>query len=70
MAAGQIRLAQVLQLKVKGTDTALPVPFGGLAEMRAAFQAAHRARFGFDPGEARAGHRGGARPRRWGGRRT
>ena len=37
---------------MKGTDTALPVGFGELAAMRAAFQAAHRARFGFDPGDA------------------
>jgi 5-oxoprolinase (ATP-hydrolysing) len=47
-----IRLVQTLHLKVKGTDTALPVRFGELGEMRAEFQAAHRARFGFDPGDA------------------
>ena len=47
-----IRLRQTLHLKVKGTDTALPVAFGDLGAMRAAFAAAHRARFGFDPGEA------------------
>jgi 5-oxoprolinase (ATP-hydrolysing) len=40
-----------LHLKVAGTDTALAVPFGSEAEMRAAFVALHRARFGFDPGE-------------------
>ena len=43
---------QTLLLKVKGTDTALPVSFAELAAMQAAFQAAHRARFGFDPGDA------------------
>ncbi len=52
VAAGHISVAQVLLVKVKGTDTALPVPFGGVEEVRAAFHAAHRARFGFDPGEA------------------
>jgi 5-oxoprolinase (ATP-hydrolysing) len=47
-----IRLGHVLHLKVKGTDTPLPIRFGEIAAMRAAFQAAHRARFGFDPGDA------------------
>jgi 5-oxoprolinase (ATP-hydrolysing) len=39
-------------LKVKGTDTALPVAFGAMAEVRAAFGESHRARFGFDAGDA------------------
>ena len=47
-----VRLRASLFLKVKGTDTALEVGFDGEAAMRAAFAAAHRARFGFDPGEA------------------
>jgi 5-oxoprolinase (ATP-hydrolysing) len=47
-----IRLRQTLHLKVKGTDTALPIAFDELGPMRAAFQAAHRSRFGFDPGDA------------------
>ncbi len=34
-------------LKYEGTDTALPIPFGDTAAMRAAFEAAHRQRFGF-----------------------
>ena len=34
-------------LKYEGTDTALPVPFGDTAALRAAFEAAHRQRFGF-----------------------
>ena len=38
-------------LKVEGTDTALAVPFGTMAEMRRAFGEAHRQRFGFDPGD-------------------
>ncbi len=48
----QIRLEQILHLKVKGTDTALPVAFAPLDTLQAAFAEAHRARFGFDPGEA------------------
>ncbi|MBA3324765.1 MAG: hydantoinase B/oxoprolinase family protein, partial [Rhodobacteraceae bacterium] len=47
-----IRLRQTLHLKVRGADAALPVAFGDLGELRAAFAATHRARFGFDPGEA------------------
>jgi 5-oxoprolinase (ATP-hydrolysing) len=35
------------QLRYQGTDTALEVPFGEVAGMRAAFEEAHRARFGF-----------------------
>ncbi|WEK44649.1 MAG: hydantoinase B/oxoprolinase family protein [Candidatus Sphingomonas colombiensis] len=34
-------------LRYAGTDTALPVPVGTLSAMREAFEAAHRARFGF-----------------------
>ncbi|MEM9791361.1 MAG: hydantoinase B/oxoprolinase family protein [Pseudomonadota bacterium] len=48
---GQISVATTAHLKVKGTDTALPVPFDTLAEMVRAFGDAHRARFGFDPGD-------------------
>ncbi|MFT3973985.1 MAG: hydantoinase B/oxoprolinase family protein [Amaricoccus sp.] len=49
--AAAIRLRQILHLKVKGTDTALPVAFGPLADLRTRFAQAHRARFGFDPGD-------------------
>ena len=52
VAPAEVAVAQVVHLKVKGTDTALPVGFGTVAAMRAAFGAAHRARFGFDPGDA------------------
>jgi 5-oxoprolinase (ATP-hydrolysing) len=52
VAESHIALAQTLHLKVRGTDTALPVKFGDLVAMRAEFQAAHRSRFGFDPGAA------------------
>jgi 5-oxoprolinase (ATP-hydrolysing) len=34
-------------IRYAGTDTALEVPAGSLEEMKSAFQAAHRARFGF-----------------------
>ncbi|MFO1209394.1 MAG: hydantoinase B/oxoprolinase family protein [Amaricoccus sp.] len=52
VAPAAIRVARRLLVKVRGTDTALAVGFDGLAAMRAAFGAAHRARFGFDPGDA------------------
>src|SRR5712671_936631 len=34
-------------VRYAGTDTALVVPFGSLAEMKKSFEAAHKARFGF-----------------------
>src|SRR5712671_713617 len=34
-------------VRYAGTDTALVVPFGSLAEMKRSFEAAHKARFGF-----------------------
>ncbi|MFV3074202.1 hydantoinase B/oxoprolinase family protein [Niveispirillum fermenti] len=43
-----IRRTCTARMKVAGTDAALEVPFGSPAEMRAAFAAAHRQRFGFD----------------------
>ncbi len=51
VAESDITLATTLHLKVKGTDTSLPIPFAGEAEMRAAFTKAHKARFGFSPGD-------------------
>ncbi|MGM0584575.1 MAG: hydantoinase B/oxoprolinase family protein [Pseudomonadota bacterium] len=51
VAPRDIALNPVVLLKVEGTDTALPIPFGTEEEMRAAFAEAHRARFGFDPGD-------------------
>ncbi len=47
-----IDMSTTLHLKVKGTDTALPIPFDDEATMRRAFIAAHKARFGFTPGDA------------------
>ncbi len=52
VSPSQVRLVPVLLLKVAGTDTALPVPFGTLDEVRARFSEAHRSRFGFDAGAA------------------
>ncbi|TVQ53697.1 MAG: 5-oxoprolinase, partial [Rhodobacteraceae bacterium] len=46
------RLVRTLMLKVAGTDTALPVAEGAGDAMRAAFDAAHRARFGFEAADA------------------
>ncbi|WP_324369119.1 hydantoinase B/oxoprolinase family protein [Amaricoccus sp.] len=51
VAEPRIRLVRTLHLKLRGTDTALPIAFGDLDAMRDAFRRAHRARFGFDPGE-------------------
>ncbi len=48
---GAVATAETLLLKVKGTDTALPIPFGTLSELRERFREAHRRRFGFDAGE-------------------
>lgn len=50
--ARDVRLRAWLLLRVTGADAALAVAFGPEAEMRAAFAAAHRARFGTDPGAA------------------
>ncbi|MCI4662203.1 MAG: hydantoinase B/oxoprolinase family protein [Neomegalonema sp.] len=43
-------LVYTLHMKIEGTDTALPLPYAPLADLRSAFNAAHRARFGFDAG--------------------
>ncbi|RYB01928.1 hydantoinase B/oxoprolinase family protein [Lichenibacterium ramalinae] len=45
--AADIALRREAHLRYAGTDTALAVPFGAVADMRAAFDAAHLARFGF-----------------------
>ncbi|HSF93707.1 MAG TPA: hydantoinase B/oxoprolinase family protein, partial [Thermohalobaculum sp.] len=46
--ARTVRLVRTVMLKVKGTDTALGVPFGSVAEMLGGFASAHRNRFGFE----------------------
>jgi 5-oxoprolinase (ATP-hydrolysing) len=49
--ARAIRVVRTVMLKVKGTDTALGVPFGSVEAMRAGFAEAHRNRFGFEAGD-------------------
>jgi 5-oxoprolinase (ATP-hydrolysing) len=44
---GDITVTRHAHLRYAGTDTALAVPFGGLGQMTAAFEAAHKTRFGF-----------------------
>ncbi|MGR3715879.1 MAG: hydantoinase B/oxoprolinase family protein [Thermohalobaculum sp.] len=51
LAPDAIRIVRTAMLKVKGTDTTLGVPFATVAEMQAGFAKAHRARFGFAPGD-------------------
>ena len=43
----QIALHRRVHLKYRGTDTALEVPYAGVAEMTAAFAEQHRQRYGF-----------------------
>jgi 5-oxoprolinase (ATP-hydrolysing) len=53
IAAAAITLLEQAHVKYEGTDTALVVPFGDVAAIRAAFEAAHRQRYGFVmPGKA------------------
>ena len=47
VAGSAIRLVRHLHLRYQGTDTALDLPWGSLAELRAAFEAAYRQRFAF-----------------------
>ena len=47
VSGGQVRCARRAQLRYLGTDTALTVPFGEVAAMTAAFEAAYRQRFSF-----------------------
>ncbi|MYZ50055.1 hydantoinase B/oxoprolinase family protein [Propylenella binzhouense] len=47
LAAGEFEVQARIHVRYAGTDMALPVPFGGAGAVRAAFEAEHRARFGF-----------------------
>ncbi|HEU0198953.1 MAG TPA: hydantoinase B/oxoprolinase family protein [Burkholderiaceae bacterium] len=47
VARARIRLVRRVHLKYEGTDTALVVPFGAVADMRAYFEAEYRKRFSF-----------------------
>ncbi|ROR34229.1 hydantoinase B/oxoprolinase family protein [Inmirania thermothiophila] len=51
VAAARIRHEPRLLVRYRGSDTALEVPLGPAAAVRAAFEAAHRERFGFAPPE-------------------
>ena len=42
-----IRVASQVHLRYEGTDTAIPVEFSGISEMKEAFVAKHRRQFGF-----------------------
>ncbi|MCW7538955.1 hydantoinase B/oxoprolinase family protein [Aquabacterium sp. A7-Y] len=46
-ATAEVQVVQRLHLRYEGTDTALLVPFGEEAEVRAAFEAAYTQRFAF-----------------------
>jgi 5-oxoprolinase (ATP-hydrolysing) len=48
----RVRVVQRLDLRYRGTETALTVPEGSAADRRSAFEALHRQRFGY----ARPGH--------------
>ncbi len=47
VAEGDIAIHTRAHIRYSGTDTAIAVPAGTRAEMQTAFQAAHKARFGF-----------------------
>ena len=47
VADADIEVSRQAHLRYTGTDTALAVAFGPLAAMKAAFETAHRSRFGF-----------------------
>ena len=50
IGAERIKSLKKVHLRYQGTDTAMVVPFGAQAEIIAAFEAAHRAQYGFiDP---------------------
>ena len=45
----QVRLTKIVNVKIDGSDTALPITFGTAADVRAAFVALHKKTFGFEP---------------------
>jgi len=47
VARDAVQLRRQIHLRYQGTDTALVVPFGSTAEIRAAFEAGYRQRFAF-----------------------
>jgi len=50
IADDRITLIETAHIRTPGGHLPLPVPFGPVADMRAGFDAAHKARFGFVPG--------------------
>ncbi len=47
VSRGDVTIEKSVHLRYSGTDTALSVPFGSFNAMKAAFEAAHKSRFGF-----------------------
>jgi 5-oxoprolinase (ATP-hydrolysing) len=47
LSAGEVTTHRRVHVRYQGTDSALVVPFGSLAEVQAAFEAAYRQRFAF-----------------------
>ena len=45
----RVRLTKIVNVKIDGSDTALPIAFGTAADIRAAFVALHKKTFGFEP---------------------
>ncbi|MEO0386123.1 MAG: hydantoinase B/oxoprolinase family protein [Pseudomonadota bacterium] len=52
IAGAAITLARVAHIRTRGAHQTLPIPFGPVAQMQAAFAAAHQAQFGFAPDAA------------------
>ena len=52
VSEARITVNLTVHLKLAGTDTALPIQFDTVSKMQAEFTTAHKARFGFDPGDA------------------
>ena len=53
VSSGRVRVHKRVHVRYEGTDSALVVPFGGVAEIQAAFEAAYRQRFAFLMNERR-----------------
>ncbi|MES2990674.1 MAG: hydantoinase B/oxoprolinase family protein [Pseudomonadota bacterium] len=53
VSSGQVHLHRRVHVRYEGTDSALVVPFGSVAEIQAAFEAAYRQRFAFLMNERR-----------------
>ena len=49
IAESDVRVVRTVHVRTEGAHQALPVPYGSANEIRAAFETAHKARFGFVP---------------------